>query len=60
MKRLVILFSLLFLVGCAGKTRLVPQAYMPSPPDVLMKAPRELNTIKVTTVTSNTEKDENK
>lgn len=28
------------------KTRLVPQAYMPEPPGVLMQAPKELNTIK--------------
>lgn len=47
MKRLIVLLPLVMLVGCAGKTRLVPQAYMPTPPEVLMKAPRELNTIKV-------------
>ena len=28
------------------KTRLVPQAYMPEPPGVLMQAPKELHTIK--------------
>jgi uncharacterized lipoprotein YajG len=47
MKYFVIILSLLLLSGC-GKTRLVPQAYMPTPPEILMKAPRELNTIKVT------------
>jgi hypothetical protein len=63
MKRLIIILPLLLLAGCA-KTRLVPQAYMPTPPEVLMKAPRELNTIKVTkdetSVTDDTKKDENK
>jgi PBP1b-binding outer membrane lipoprotein LpoB len=34
------------LTGCAGKTRLVPQAYMPEPPAILMQAPKELHTIK--------------
>lgn len=61
MKRLIIILPLLLLAGCAGKTRLVPQAYMPTPPEVLMKAPRELNTIKVTkNVTDDTKKDEKK
>lgn len=36
----------LALAGCAGKTKLVPQAYMPEPPEVLMRAPKDLNTIK--------------
>jgi hypothetical protein len=64
MKRLIIILPLLLLAGCAGKTRLVPQAYMPEPPEILMKAPRELNTIKVTKdktpVTDDKQKDENK
>ena len=61
MKRLIIILPLLLLAGCAGKTRLVPQAYMPEPPEILMKAPRELNTIKVTRpVTDDTKKDEKK
>jgi hypothetical protein len=47
MKKIIILLPLVMLIGCAGKTRLVPQAYMPTPPEVLMKAPRELNTINV-------------
>ena len=28
------------------KTRLVPQAYMPEPPAILMQVPKELKTIK--------------
>ena len=46
MKRIVFLLPLVLLAGCAGKTRLVPQAYMPEPPAILMKAPKELHTIK--------------
>ena len=46
MKRIVFLLPLVLLTGCAGKTRLVPQAYMPDPPEILMRAPKELNTIK--------------
>jgi hypothetical protein len=45
-KRLVFLLPLVLLTGCAGKTRLVPQAYMPEPPAILMQAPKELHTIK--------------
>ena len=36
----------LLLTGCAGKTHLVPFPYMPAPPEILMKAPKDLNTIK--------------
>ena len=36
----------LVLSGCAAKTKLVTQAYMPEPPEILMRAPKELNTIK--------------
>lgn len=36
---------LLLLAGCACKPRLVPQAYMPTPPSILMQAPKELGTI---------------
>lgn len=47
----VVLMSLA-LAGCSilggKKTRLVPQAYMPEPPAVLMQAPKELHTIKQT------------
>jgi hypothetical protein len=47
-KRIVFLLPLVLLTGCAGKTRLVPQAYMPEPPAILMEAPKELHTIKNT------------
>lgn len=48
MKRMIIIIPLaLALSGCAlFKPRMVPQAYMPDPPSILMKAPRELATIK--------------
>lgn len=36
----------LALTGCAGKTRLVPQAYMPEPPAILMQPPKDLKPIK--------------
>lgn len=38
----------LALGGCAmfTKTKLVPQAYMPDPPEILMRKPKDLNTIK--------------
>jgi len=42
----LLLLPLVLLAGCTGKKRLVTQAYMPSPPEVLMEAPKELNTIK--------------
>jgi hypothetical protein len=44
----IILLAIL-VSGCCTTTevRLVPQAYMPTPPEILMKSPRELNTIKV-------------
>jgi hypothetical protein len=63
MKKLIILLPLVLLMGCAGKTRLVPQAYMPEPPEILMKAPKELNTIKVnktSVIIINTDKGEPK
>ena len=50
MKSIVIIMLSLALAGCSifggKKTRLVPQAYMPEPPAILMKAPKELHTIK--------------
>ena len=49
MNRILFLLPLVLLAGCAGKTRLVPQAYMPEPPAILMEAPKELHTIKSTT-----------
>lgn len=36
----------LALSGCGAKTHLVTQAYMPTPPEILMRAPKDLNTIK--------------
>lgn len=37
----------LALSGCTVfKTKLIPQAYMPTPPEILMRAPKDLNTIK--------------
>ena len=46
MKKILVLASAALLVGCGPKIKLVPQAYMPTPPDILMKDPKELNTIK--------------
>lgn len=46
MRQALIILPLVLLAGCAGKTRLVPQAYMPEPPAILMQAPKELHTIK--------------
>jgi hypothetical protein len=54
MKKLIAILSLVLLSACAGKTHLVPQPYMPSPPEILMKAPKELNTIKNNEQTINT------
>jgi hypothetical protein len=45
MKTYIVLVAIL-LSGCAGKTRLVPKAYMPTPPKILMQPAKELNTIK--------------
>lgn len=46
MRTIVIVLAAVALTGCAGKTRLVPQAYMPEPPALLMKEPMDLQTIK--------------
>lgn len=48
MNKILLTVPLAFaLSGCAVfKTKLVPQAYMPEPPEILMRAPKELNTIK--------------
>ncbi len=60
MKYTTIILMSLALAGCSifggKKTRLVPQAYMPDPPEILMKAPKELNTIKKTNLTVDKEK----
>jgi hypothetical protein len=47
-KKLLIIPLVLALGGCAmfTKTKLVPQAYMPDPPEILMRKPKDLNTIK--------------
>lgn len=46
-KAIYIIPLALALSGCAVfKTKLVPQAYMPDPPEILMRAPKDLNTIK--------------
>ncbi len=46
MRALCIVLLAVALTGCAGKTRLVPQAYMPEPPAILMQPPKDLHTIK--------------
>ena len=45
MKKLILL-SLLGLSACCTKEVYVPQPYMPTPPEILMRAPKDLNTIK--------------
>jgi type IV pilus biogenesis protein CpaD/CtpE len=49
-RTVIIVLLALALSGCSvfggKKTRLVPQAYMPEPPAVLMQLPKELHTIK--------------
>lgn len=46
MRFCLVLLAAISLSACAGKTRLVPQAYMPEPPELLMQEPRDLRTIK--------------
>lgn len=50
MKKLIVVGLAIALSGCSifggPKTRLVPQAYMPEPPEILMRKPNELNTIR--------------
>lgn len=50
MRIALLLFLSLSLSACSifggKKTRLVPQAYMPEPPGILMQTPKELKTIK--------------
>lgn len=45
-KVLITALLVVSLSGCAGKTKLVPQLYMPEPPEVLMRDPKDLNTIR--------------
>jgi hypothetical protein len=42
----IILLAALVSGCCTTKTQLVPQAYMPAPPAILMQPPQDLNTIK--------------
>lgn len=54
-KTITVLCMTLALSGCSifggKKTRLVPQAYMPDPPAILMKEPKKLHTIKTNNLT---------
>jgi hypothetical protein len=43
--KLLLILSLTFLAACADKQP-IPKAYMPQAPEILMKAPLELQTIK--------------
>lgn len=45
MKKIILLTPLFLLAACGPKIKLVPTAYMPTPPEILMKAPKDLNTI---------------
>lgn len=45
MKKLLIVAPLFLLAACGPKVKLVPTAYMPTPPDILMKEAKQLNTI---------------
>ena len=50
MRTLTLLLLIFSLSACSifggKKTRLVPQAYMPEPPAILMQTPKDLKTIK--------------
>jgi hypothetical protein len=46
MNKAILILPLALLTTACGKTELVPQLYMPTPPAVLMESPKELNTIK--------------
>lgn len=56
MKKLLIVAPLLLLTACGPKIKLVPTAYMPSPPEILMKDPKALNTIKQGNLTVDSDK----
>jgi uncharacterized lipoprotein YajG len=47
MTKLIAITSLLLLTGCSlfPNIKFVPKAHMPTPPELLMKPPKELNTI---------------
>ena len=44
MKVVFTLMIVFMLAACAGKD--IPRAYMPTPPEILMRDPKQLNTIK--------------
>lgn len=46
MKKIILVAPLFLLAACGPKIKLVPTAYMPTPPEILMKAPKDLNTIR--------------
>jgi hypothetical protein len=46
MKKLILIAPLFLLTACGPKIKLVPTAYMPAPPEILMKDPKELKPIK--------------
>lgn len=60
MKMIGVILLGLTLSGCSvfggKKTQLVPKAYMPDPPAILMKAPKDLHTIKKGNITVTTDK----
>jgi hypothetical protein len=62
MKHLLVIAMAFSLSGCAlfTKTKLVPQAYMPEPPEILMREPKDLNTIKQEQPAKSPEKQEDK
>ena len=55
MRNVVLAIMIVSLSGCSifggKKTRLVPQAYMPEAPAILMQPPKELKTIKKSNLT---------
>jgi hypothetical protein len=48
----IILLATLVSGCCTTKVRLVPQAYMPEPPAILMRAPQDLQTIRKNSTTT--------
>lgn len=60
MNKLFVLLPLaLILSACGGKTELAPRAYMPAPPEILMRKPKDLNTIKPPSKPEETEEKKN-
>jgi hypothetical protein len=56
MKKLILL-SFLGLSACCTN-EVAPQAYMPAPPEILMRAPKDLNTIRQTEPTQEESNDQ--